>query len=104
MLKSKRRATQDNYSFFPGQTARLNDVHYHNGLGKNETSIEEFRPNTLGFIYEEKDESQRVERMDAAMNWLFRVLTTCSFGVLVLIVYKHIAQRSKAAHYAALVT
>lgn len=42
--------------------------------------------------------------MDAAMNWLFRVLTTCSFGVIVLIIYKHIAQKSKASHYAALIT
>ena len=54
VLKNKQRGQRDNYSFFPGQTARLNDVYYN---AKNETSLEEFRPNTLGFIYEEKDES-----------------------------------------------
>lgn len=45
----------------------------------------------MGFIYEQKDESKRVENLDKFMTGLFKLVLTCSFGVIAILVYRHIA-------------
>ena len=42
--------------------------------------------------------------MDKFMNNIIRLILTSSVGILLLIIYKHLAQKSRASHYAALIT